>query len=497
MNNEPTMNNKRDYWRLVRRDFLHHCGLGLGSMALGNLMTKDGLLPEVDAAQGVFPGTPQPVASGPLAPKLPHFEPKAKAVIQLFMAGGPSQLELFDYKPKLQQLTDQQVPSSFVEGKQFAFIKPDAKLLGTRRKFARYGKSGAELSELLPYTAHIVDDVAIVKTMKTDNFSHGAAKLLTQSGYSRFGFPTIGAWALYGLGSLSQNLPGFVVLQSGPRGPRGGSYLWSNGFLSSVYQGAPLRSEGEPILNISTPPGISLQRQRRAVDAIRKLNSIRYDKTGDDETIGRTASYEMAFRLQQSAPELIDLSSESAETLALYGVEPGVPSFARNCLLGRRLVERGVRFVTLFHTNWDHHGGGENLESELEKVCREVDQPSAALVKDLQQRGLFDETLVLWGGEFGRTPMGEVRATIGRDHHIEAYAVWLAGGGVRGGQTIGQTDELGFYPQEESDRVHIHDLHATVLHLLGLDHLRLTYPFQGRSFRLTDVGGNVVHRLLA
>jgi hypothetical protein len=426
----------------------------------------------------------------------PHFQPRAKAVIQLFMAGGPSQLELFENKPRLRELDGQVVPPSFVEGKRFLFIKPDAKLLGGRRKFYRYGAAGTEVSQLMPHFGSIIDEVTLIKTMHTDNFSHGAAKLLTQTGYSRFGYPTLGAWLLYGLGSESEDLPGYIVLQSGPRGPRGGSYLWSNGFLSAMYQGVPFRSQGEPILNLALPPGFSNGQQARTVKAVGELNHLRMSKTGDDETRARIANYEMAFRMQQSAPELVDVSNETADTLKLYGVTPGEPSFAMNCLLARRLIERGVRCVTLFHTDWDHHGGNENLEGHLDQICRQTDQPAAALVKDLKQRGLLDETLVVWGGEFGRTPMGEVRATIGRDHHIETYCVWLAGGGVRRGHVLGETDELGVSSLEESDRVHVHDLHATVLHLMGLDHLKLTYPFQGRDFRITDVGGRVVESLL-
>jgi hypothetical protein len=413
------------------------------------------------------------------------------------MAGGPSQLELFDYKAKLQELHGKAVPKSYIEGKRFAFLKPDATLLGTKRKFARHGESGAELSELLPHTAKIADQIAILRTMHTDNFNHGPAKLIAQTGFQNFGAPTFGSWLLYGLGSECENLPGYIVLQSGPRGPRGGSYLWSNGFLPSIYQGTPLRAAGEPILNLANPAGVDRARQERTVSAIAKLNQLRHAETGDDEINARIASYEMAFRMQTSAPELIDISDETQETLDLYGVEPGKPSFAFNCLLARRLIERGVRCVTLFHTDWDHHGGGENLEGNLDMICKQTDQPSSALVQDLTRRGLIDETLVVWGGEFGRTPMGEARATVGRDHHIETYAMWLAGGGIKGGQTLGASDELGFYPIDESARTHVHDLHATTLKLLGLDHLKLTYKYQGRNFRITDVGGKVIKPLIA
>ena len=468
-----------------RRQFLGDCSVSVGAIALSSLLARDGLL-----------AAPASDNTNPQAAKYLHFAPRAKAVIQLFMAGGPSQLELFDPKPKLVELNGHSVPTSFVEGKRFAFISRDAKLLGSKRKFARHGESGAELSELLPHTARIADRLAIVRTMKTDVFNHGPAKLLTATGGPQFGRPSMGAWLMYGLGSESQDLPGFVVLQSGPRGPRAGAALWGNGFLPSTFQGVPLRSTGDPILNLSTPAGVRPASQRRTLDAIAKLNVARQATTGDREISTRVAAYEMAYRMQASAPELIDLASETAETLALYGAQPGKGSFANNCLLARRLVERGVRFINLFHTNWDHHGGSENLEGALEQVCRETDQASAALIVDLERRGLLDSTLVLWGGEFGRTPMGENRGTVGRDHHIEAYSVWLAGGGIRGGQTLGATDELGFYPAEEGQRVHVHDLQATILRQLGLDHLKLTYRFQGRDFRLTDVGGNVVERLV-
>jgi hypothetical protein len=464
----------------ARRDFLYHCGLGLGSLALGAMQ-----------AQAAAPAT-----SNPTAPRPPHFPAKAKGVIQLFMAGGPSQLELFDYKPKLQALHGKPVPQSYLEGKRFAFLKPNATLLGTKRKFAQHGASGAELSELLPHTAKIADDIAIVRTMHTDNFNHGPAKLIAQTGFQNFGAPTFGSWLLYGLGSESENLPGYVVLLSGPRGPRGGAYLWSNGFLPSHLQGTPLRSSGEPILNLANPAGVDAARQERTVQTIARLNALRHAVTGDDEIAARTASYELAFRMQTSAPELVDISDETQETLDLYGVKPGEWSFAHNVLLARRLIERGVRCVTLFHTDWDHHGGGENLEGYLDKLCRETDQPCSALVQDLKRRGMLDDTLVVWGGEFGRTPMGEVRATVGRDHHIDAYTIWLAGGGVRGGQTLGATDELGFYSEDGSDRHHVHDLHATTLHLMGLDHERLTFKHQGRNFKITDVAGEVIQPLV-
>ena len=412
------------------------------------------------------------------------------------MAGGPSQLELFDFKPKLQELDGQVIPASYTKNKRFAFIKGDAKLLGTRRKFARHGQCGAELSELLPHLATTVDDVCIVKSMVTDVFNHGPAKLFVNTGTSRFGLPSMGAWLTYGIGSLSRNLPGFVVLQSGPRGPRGGNPLWGSGFLPTAYQGVPLLNGPEPILNLANPPGIDRARQSEFFATVSRLNAEHLAAVGDPEIATRISAYEMAYRMQTSAPELIDLSGETKQTLEDYGAEPGKVSFANNCLLARRMIERGVRFVQLYHTDWDHHGNKDtHLGQPLDDRCGEVDRPSAALVKDLKARGLLEDTLVVWGGEFGRTPMGEPRDLIGRDHHIDGYTMWLAGGGVRGGQTIGATDELGYYAVD--DRVHVHDLQATILHLMGLDHTKLTYRFQGRDFRLTDVEGQVVEKIIA
>ena len=468
----------------TRRHFFGSCGLGLGALALGSLLSgRKSLSAEL---------------ANPMAPHPSHFEPRAKNVIYLFMAGGPSQLELFDFKPKLVQLNGQPIPESFIEGKRFAFMGSShgTKLLGTRRSFKRHGQSGAWVSELFPHTADITDEVSFLMGCKATLFNHAPAKLFMNTGSGQFGRPSMGAWITYGIGSDSSDLPGFVVLQSGPRGPRGGAVNWGSGFLPTSYQGVPLRSGGDPILDLSSPKGISAQRQRKTIDAIRDLNLMHLVETGDPEISTRISAYEMAYRMQSSAPELIDLSGESPATLALYGVEKDKPSFARNCLLARRLVERGVRFVQLYHTNWDSHGGpGENLQGDFEKVCREVDQAQAALVKDLKARGLLDSTLGVWGGEFGRTPMGENRDTTGRNHHIDAFTMWMAGGGVKAGQVLGQTDELGFNCVE--DPVHIHDLHATMLHLLGLDHKKLTFKFQGRDFRLTDVHGEVVTKLLA
>ncbi len=471
----------------TRRQFFSRCALGLGSIALASLLNERKLL-GADAA----------ALPNPMAPKQPHFAPRAKNIIYLFMAGGPSQLELFDYKPKLIELNSQPIPQSYIEGKRFAFMGSShgTKLLGTRRAFRQHGQNGMWVSEMFPHTATIVDDVSFVMSCATNLFNHAPAKLFMNTGSGQFGRPSMGSWVTYGLGSESQDLPGFVVLQSGPRGPRGGAVNWASGFLPTSHQGVPLRSQGDPILNIASPRGVTSQRQRETLDAVRDLNLKRLVETGDAEISTRISAYEMAYRMQSSAPELIDLSGENAATLKLYGVEKDKPSFARNCLLARRHVERGVRFVQLYHTNWDSHGGpGENLQGDFEKVCRDVDQGQAALVKDLQKRGLLKDTLVVWGGEFGRTPMGENRDTTGRNHHIDAFTMWFAGGGVKAGQVLGKTDELGF--NSVQDPAHVHDIHATILHLLGLDHKKLTFRFQGRDFRLTDVHGELMKKLFA
>jgi hypothetical protein len=469
----------------TRRHFFRDCGIGLGTVALASLLSRDGV------------AAPH---ANPLAPKRPHFAPKARAVIFLFMAGGPSQFELFESKPALQKYHGQPIPDSFLEGRRFAFMntfaKEKPKVLGTQRRFARYGQSGRTVSELLPHFARVIDETAYVRTVATDVFNHAPAKIFLNTGSSQFGRPSMGSWLTYGLGSESQELPGFVVLQSGPRGPRGGYHNWSSGFLPTAHQGVPFRSSGDPIVNLSRPPGVALQPQRATLDAVRDLNQLRHQTTGDKEIATRIAAYELAYRMQTSAPELMDLSREDRRTLEMYGVEPGKTSFANNCLLARRLVERGVRFVQLYHTDWDHHGDANNhLGAPLEKICKEIDQPTAALLTDLKQCGLLDDTLVIWGGEFGRTPMGEIRAHVGRNHHIDAFPMWLAGAGVKPGVVHGETDEFGFAPVE--GRVHVHDLQATILHLFGLDHTRLTFRFQGRDFRLTDVDGEVVEEILA
>ncbi len=436
-------------------------------MALGSLMARDAAL----------------------APKKTHFPAKAKNVIFLFMAGGPSQLETFEYKPLLTKLNGKPIPESYTKGKRFAFMDSSHRsdLLGPKIGFKQHGQSGAWVSDYLPHTATIVDDISLVTTCKTDLFNHAPAKMYMNTGSGLFGRPSMGAWVTYGLGSECDDLPGFVVLQSGPRGPRGGSVLWGSGVLPTTYQGVPLRNQGDPIVNLSTPNEISAAQQRQVVDAVRELNMKRLVETGDQEISTRINAYEMAFRMQTSAPDLMDTSGESQATLDLYGIkDPKETSFARNCLLARRLVERGVRFVQLYDTNWDHHGGPtENLEKHMPLKCKDIDQASAALVKDLKQRGLLDDTIVIWGGEFGRTPMGEVRESTGRNHHIDAFTMWFAGGGFKGGVTHGVTDEFGFGAVENP--VHVHDIHATILHQLGIDHEKLTFRSQGLDFRLTGV----------
>ncbi len=476
---------------LDRRNFLTTSACGLGMAALGSMLS---------AEEG----------TNPLAIKPLHFAPKAKNCIFLLQAGAPSQLDLFDPKPKLNELHGKPLPTELLEKVRFAFIKKEsAVLMGSPRKWSKHGQCGMDFSDFLPNIATCSDDILMIRSMFSEQFNHHPGQLLLSCGRSTFGLPTVGSWLTYGLGTESQNLPGYVVLTSG-RGSSGGSSLWSSGFLPSHYAGVLFRNEGEPILNLTNPDGLPPELQRRGLDAMRSLNESRYSQVLDPEIASRIASYELAFRMQSSAPELIDLRGESAGTLSDYGVErPQHPqatgrgnvanahlSFARNCLLSRRMVERGVRFVNIIYEAWDQHS---DLEQDLRYNSWVVDQPVAALLKDLKQRGLLDSTLVVWGAEFGRTPLGENRngrnANTGRDHHPFAFTLWMAGGGIRGGQVYGETDELGWGVTK--DPVHINDLHATMLHLFGMDHLKLTHRNQGRDFRLTDVGGKIIKQWLA
>ncbi len=495
----------QEYINQSRRSFLATTAGGLGTLALAYLLNQDGLLAAQTQPAGID------AMSNPLAPRPPHFAPKAKNCIFFFMEGAPSQMDLFDPKPKLNELNGQKLPDSMTKNVRFAFIqKETATVMGSPRKFARYGQSGMELSDLLPHISTCVDDIALVRSMHTDTFNHHPGQLMMNCGVPTFGRPTMGSWINYGLGSMSQNLPGYVVLTAG-RGTSGGASLWSSGFLPSPYQGVLFRNQGDPVLNLSNPPGMTVEMQRKSLDALRDLNQKHFQEVGDPEIASRIGAYELAFRMQSAAPELIDLSKEKPETLEAYGInrtEGGLKNyggggagefkaFATNCLLARRLVERGVRFVNVYHATWDHH---TKLDIGLEFNCKMADQPIAALLKDLKARGLLDSTLVVWGAEFGRTPLGENRAgerqpNTGRDHHPFAFCLWMAGGGIKGGQVIGKTDEIGWNIVE--DPIHINDFHATILHLFGLDHKRLTYRFQGRDFRLTDVAGNVVNKLLA
>jgi hypothetical protein len=465
---------------LARRWFLKECGVGLGAIALGHLAN---------------PANAR-AAADPLGVKQPQFRPRAKNVIFLFMAGAPSHLELFDNKPQLAKYDGTLPPAELLKGYRAAFINPSSKLLGPRFKFARHGRCGTELSELLPHMANVVDDIAIVKSMVTDAFNHAPGQILMSTGSQQFGKPSLGAWTLYGLGSESQNLPGFVVFSTGAKGPSGGNSNWGSGFLPTVYQGVTFRSSGDPVLYLSNPPGVDDPLQRESLDAINALNRQHLDEVGDPEIATRINSFEMAYRMQASAPEAIDISREPDHILKLYGAEPGKPSFAATCLLARRLVERGVRFVEIFHEAWDQHG---YLVPDIKKNCLATDQASAALITDLKQRGLLDETLVIWGGEFGRTPMVQGAGddvSLGRDHHPNAFTMWLAGGGIKPGITHGESDELGF--NVTGGRVHVHDLHATILHLLGFDPMRFSYKFQGLDQRLIGVEpARVVTEILA
>lgn len=461
-----------------RRDFIRRATTGLGTLPLGTTLAASLMAQE---------------SSGLSTVRQPHFSARAKRVIFLFMLGGPSQFETFENKPKLREFDGQPIGEELLSKMKFAQITEQRpSLLGTHVSFAKHGESGAEVSELLPHTAKIVDHIAIVKTMQTEEIPHHPAEVFMHTGTRMFGRPSMGAWVNYGLGSESADLPGYVVLQSGMR-PRTKGSIYASGFLSAAYQGVPLRDGAEPILNLAPPSGHTRDEQRDIIEAVRRLNLVRQQTTHDPGTIARNNSYRLAERLGETAAEAIDVGQETSATLAAYGVDPHVSSFARNCLLARRLVERGVRFVHLCHGDWDHHS---NLRKGMANQCQQTDQASAALISDLKQRGLLEDTLVVWGGEFGRTAVGQktANADVGRDHQIAAFTMWLAGGGIRGGQTIGETDELGCLPV--TSPIHVHDLHATMLHLLGLDHKRLTYRFQGRDFRLTDVAGQVVSQLI-
>lgn len=461
----------------TRRHFFQQTGFGLGAMALSSLLDER-LLAEA---------------------ALQRLAPKAKRVIYLFMAGAPSTIDLFDNKPTLRKYDGQPCPDEIMKGERFAFIQGTPKLLGTPFNFKRYGQSGQEISDLLPHLASHADEIAIIRTLHTTQFNHAPAQIFMNTGHQIPGRPSMGAWLQYGLGSENKDLPGFVVLLSGENNPDGGKTCWGSGFLPTQHQGVEFRSKGEPVLFVNNPDGVSRTTRRQTLDALRDLNQMQQQETLDPEITTRISAYELAFRMQTSVPELTDISQEPAKVHAAYGTRPGETSFANNCLLARRLIERGTRFVQLYHWGWDTHGNsvGTDIVAKLPRLCREVDQPIGALLTDLKQRGLLDETLVIWGGEFGRTPMNEGRSgskLLGRDHHPRAFAMWLAGGGVKGGVTVGETDELGYNPVV--DPVDIHDLHATILHLLGIEHTKLTFKFQGREYRLTDVHGNVIQKVV-
>src|SRR5262245_34002544 len=463
---------------LSRRWFLHDCGVGLAGIAASALLAND-------AARAAL------ATGNPLAPRPPHFPARARRVIYLFQAGAPSHLELFDHKPELTKRNGQLPPAELLKGYRAAFINPNSALLGPKFRFARHGRCGMELSEVLPHTARIADDICLVRSLQTEAVNHAPAQIMMNSGSQQFGRPSFGSWTLYGLGSDSADLPGFVVLTSA-KGTSGGASNYGSGFLPTLYAGIPFRSAGDPVLYLSNPKGIDQDAQRSSLDALNRLNELALESAGDPEIAARIQSFEMAFRLQTSAPELMNLGSEPKQMLDRYGIkDPNEASFARNCLLARRLIERGVRFVELFHEVWDQH---TNLKNGVKQNALQTDQASAALVTDLKARGLLDDPLVLWGGEFGRHPMVQ-GGDDGRDHHNRCFSLWLAGGGIKPGHIHGQTDDFGF--NIVADPVHVHDLHATLLHLLGLDHTRLTFRFQGRDFRLTDVHGNVVKGLLA
>jgi uncharacterized protein (DUF1501 family) len=489
------MNTYDEYLKYrTRRQFFKDCTAGVGTMALASLLNEK-----------LFAATPGAYTSGspaddPLAPKPSHFPSKAKHIIYLHMAGAPSTLDLFDYKPKLIELNGKPCPESYIRGQQFAFIKGKPKLLGTPHKFKKYGQSGQEMSNILPHLATVADDLCIIRSMHTDQFNHAPGQLFVHTGSPRLGRPGMGCWLSYGLGTLNRNLPSFVVLVSGTAAPDGGASLWGSSFLPTIHQGVQLRSQGDPVLFLSNPNGMDAAKRRKSLDTLKALNQLHLDAVGDPEIQTRISQYEMAYRMQTSVPEIMDISKEPKHIHEMYGVKPGQKAFSNNCLLARRLVESGVRFVQLYHWGWDQHGDsqGNDLRYGLVARCQETDQPIAALIKDLKRRGLLESTLIVWGGEFGRTPMNEERngsKWLGRDHHQHTFCIWMAGGGIKPGMTYGVTDELGYHVAE--DGVGVHDLQATILHLMGLNHEKLTYRFQGRNYRLTDVFGNVVKKILA
>ena len=460
----------------TRRHFFRDCGVGVGKIALASLLMGDRQIAKGEAA-----------ASSPFAPRIAHFAPRAKRVIYLFMAGAPSQLDLFDYKPRLKELEGKPLPPSVIQGQRYAFIQPDAAVLGPRFQFHLHGESRAQLSEMLPHLAKTVDELVFVRSCQTDLFNHAPAQLFVNTGSGVPGRPSLGSWLSYGIGSEANDLPSFVVLKSGGN-LSGGAAMWNSGSLPSIHQGVPFRTTGDPILNVANPQGYDLQAQRESLDLIRALNERRLNVVQDPEIATRINAYEMAYRMQTRAPELMDFSQETAATMESYGAEPGnrQRAFANSCLLARRLAERGVRFIQLYHAGWDHHS---DVEGGLRKQCGDTDRPCAALVQDLKQRGMLDDTLVIWGGEFGRTPMVEASAALGRsngrDHHPQAFTMWFAGGGMKRGISIGRTDDLGFHVSERP--VHVHEIQATILHCLGIDHRRLSINSQGLEVRLTGV----------
>lgn len=470
---------------LARRQFLRDCGIGVGKIAAAGLLANNSMASSANAA----------VQENPLAPRQPHFNPTAKAVIHLFMAGAPSQLELFDEKPTLTKLEGKPLPKSVIGDQRYAFIQSDAAVMGPRFKFKKYGQSGVALGSPMARLGAVVDDLCLIKSVTTDQFNHAPAQLFFNSGYSQPGRPSLGSWALYGLGAETEELPAFVVMNTGA-GLSGGTSLWSSGFLPTLYTGVRFRNSQTPILNVATPKKFSAEVQQDTFDLISKFNRQRLGVVGDPEISTRMNSFEMAARLQTSAPDLMDMSDESKETIELYGCNPAKPSFARACLLARRMVERGVRFINIYHSGWDAH---TDVEGSTREKCGQTVQGCAALIQDLKRTGLLDSTLVIWGGEFGRTPMVETNPALGRkagrDHHPQAFTMWMAGGGVKGGMTHGKTDEFGFHIVD--GKVHVHDIQATILHTMGFDHERLTYHHAGRDFRLTDVHGKVMHEFLA